>query len=61
MARRCATVVKSPHTKQKELALLRHHRHFDVLEVLENLKIQQSKTKCAFENVILIFSNPKDV
>ena len=34
MVRRCATVVKSSHTLQKELALLRHPRHFDVLEAI---------------------------
>ena len=34
MVRRCATVVKSPQTERKELALLRHPRHFDVLEAI---------------------------
>ena len=34
MVRRSATVVNSPHTEQKESALLRHPRHFDVLEAI---------------------------
>ena len=32
MVRRYATVVKSPHTWQKELALLKYPRHFDESE-----------------------------
>ena len=60
MVQRCATVVKPPHTSQKELALLRHSRHFDVLEAIKESENMKSKTKCAFENVKL-FSNPKNV